>query len=57
MNAFKLWIATASGRSQHRPGISVTSEGWTDVLDTAGVHMSMDGKGRWVDNLFIGRLF
>jgi putative transposase len=27
------------------------------VLDAAGVHISMDGKGRWIDNVFIERLW
>ena len=30
---------------------------WTDVLDAAGVRISMDGKGRWIDNVFIERLW
>ena len=28
----------------------------TDVLIEAGVTVSMDGKGRWMDNVFIERL-
>jgi putative transposase len=27
------------------------------VLDDAGVAISMDGKGRWIDNVFIERLW
>jgi len=38
-------------------GSQFTSEDWTDVLDSAGVRISMDGKGRWVDNVFIERLW
>jgi putative transposase len=38
-------------------GSQFTSEGWTDVLDKAGVKISMDGKGRWIDNVFIERLW
>jgi putative transposase len=38
-------------------GSQFTSEDWTDVLDRAGVRISMDGKGRWVDNVFIERLW
>lgn len=34
-----------------------TSEEWIDVLKTAGVKISMDGKGRWIDNVFIERLW
>jgi hypothetical protein len=28
---------------------------WTDVLEAAGVRISMDGKGRWIDDVFIER--
>jgi len=34
-----------------------TPVAWTDVLDAAGVRISMDGKGRWIDNVFIERLW
>ena len=30
---------------------------FTAVLDTAGVRISMDGKGRWIDNVFVERLW
>ena len=29
----------------------------TDVLKEAGIRISMDGKGRWMDNVFIERLW
>ena len=38
-------------------GAQFTSAAWTDVLKAAGVRISMDGKGRWVDNVFIERLW
>jgi putative transposase len=38
-------------------GSQFTSEDWTSVLDGAGVTISMDGKGRWIDNVFIERLW
>ena len=38
-------------------GPQFTSKAWTDVLDAAGVRISMDGKGRWIDNVFIERLW
>jgi putative transposase len=38
-------------------GSQFTSEEWIDVLDEAGVAVSMDGKGRWIDNVFIERLW
>ena len=34
-----------------------TSEAFTDVLKAHGVAISMDGKGRWIDNVFIERLW
>jgi putative transposase len=34
-----------------------TSKAWTDVVDAAGARISMDGKGRWIDNVFIERLW
>lgn len=33
-----------------------TSDDWIGVLTEAGVEISMDGKGRWIDNVFIERL-
>lgn len=38
-------------------GAQFTSEAFTDVLKEAGVDISMDGKGRWVDNVFVERLW
>jgi putative transposase len=38
-------------------GSQFTSDEWTKVLDDAGVAISMDGKGRWIDNVFIERLW
>ena len=38
-------------------GSQFTSKAWTDMLDTAGCRISMDGKGRWIDNVFIERLW
>jgi len=38
-------------------GSQFTCEEWTEVLDDAGVAVSMDGKGRWIDNVFIERLW
>jgi putative transposase len=34
-----------------------TSEAFTGVLKDHGVAISMDGKGRWVDNVFVERLW
>src|SRR5207237_4636999 len=38
-------------------GSQFTSDEWIQVLDNAGVAISMDGKGRWIDNVFIERLW
>ena len=38
-------------------GCQFTSQDFTDVLEQAGVRISMDGKGRWMDNVFIERLW
>jgi putative transposase len=38
-------------------GCQFTSIDFTDVLKAAGVKISMDGKGRWMDNVFIERLW
>jgi putative transposase len=38
-------------------GAQFTSDEWIKVLDDAGIAISMDGKGRWIDNVFIERLW
>jgi putative transposase len=38
-------------------GSQFTSEEWIKVLKDASVAISMDGKGRWIDNVFIERLW
>lgn len=38
-------------------GSQFTSDDFTQVLIYAGVQISMDGKGRWMDNVFIERLW
>lgn len=38
-------------------GSQFTSLAFTDVLTAAGVRISMDGRGRWMDNVFIERLW
>jgi transposase InsO family protein len=37
-------------------GSQFTSEAWTGMLESAGVRVSVDGKPRWLDNVFIERL-
>jgi putative transposase len=38
-------------------GSQFTSPRFTEVLTGAGVRISMDGRGRWMDNVFIERLW
>jgi len=38
-------------------GSQFTSSAFTDVLKAANVRISMDGRGRWIDNVFIERLW
>ena len=38
-------------------GSQFTSEQWTGKLTELGIAISMDGKGRWMDNVFIERLW
>ena len=38
-------------------GSQFTSMDFTDVLRDSSVKISMDGKGRWMDNIFIERLW
>ena len=38
-------------------GAQFTSDAWLGCLKKAGVQISMDGKGRWIDNVFIERLW
>ena len=49
-------VRTASDL-QHRPRRQFTSLEFTQTLKDAGVQISMDGKGRWMDNVFIERLW
>jgi putative transposase len=38
-------------------GIQFTSFAFTNVLQANGIRISMDGRGRWLDNVFIERLW
>jgi putative transposase len=38
-------------------GCQFTSAEWTGRLEQLGVKISMDGRGRWMDNVFIERLW
>ena len=57
-------LQKALGLTGTRPGIfntdqgsQFTSEEWTGRLTELGIAISMDGKGRWMDNVFIERLW
>ena len=38
-------------------GVQYTAEAFTGRLEAAGVGVSMDGRGRWMDNVFVERLW
>ena len=38
-------------------GSQFTSQSFTGILKEAGIRVSMDGRGRWMDNVFIERLW
>jgi putative transposase len=38
-------------------GVQFTAQAWTERLESAGVAVSMDGKGRCLDNVFVERLW
>lgn len=38
-------------------GSQFTSEAFLEAVESAGVDVSMDGRGRWIDNRFIERLW
>lgn len=38
-------------------GSQFTSSDFTDVLEDRGIAISMDGRGRWIDNVFVERLW
>jgi putative transposase len=57
-------LAMAVARGWERPEIFNTDQGsqftsteWTGRLEGLGIAVSMDGKGRWMDNVFIERLW
>jgi putative transposase len=38
-------------------GSQFTGEQWIGAVESSGARVSMDGKGRWMDNVFIERLW
>jgi putative transposase len=47
----------APGMMNTDQGSQFTSEPWLQALLSRGVRVSMDGRGRWMDNVFIERLW
>jgi putative transposase len=50
----KIFNSPCEGEGQ---GVQFTSVAFLDALDTGCVRTSMDGKGRFLDNIFIERLW
>jgi putative transposase len=38
-------------------GSQFTSDDFTEALSSRGIRISMDGRGRWIDNVFVERLW
>ena len=58
----RAWTAAlATGRapliSNTDQGCQFTSEAYLEAVESVGVDVSMDGRGRWIDNRFIERLW
>jgi putative transposase len=57
----RAWTRLAAGRtpliSNTDQGSQFTSEAYLEAVESAGVDVSMDGRGRWMDNRFIERLW
>jgi putative transposase len=56
-----LEMALAGGRKPEifntDQGSQFTCEVWLSRLEVEGIRVSMDGRGRWLDNVFIERLW
>lgn len=57
-------LKRAMASTGRKPGIFNTDQGsqftgqdWIGTLKSNGIEVSMDGKGRWMDNVFIERLW
>jgi len=48
---------TTASYFKHRQGSQFTSEAFLEAVEAVGVDVSMDGRGRWIDNRFIERLW
>ncbi len=47
----------STGDLQHRPGSQFTNTGFTATLAAQQIAISMDAKGRFMDNVFVERLW
>ena len=56
MTRWSLFLHTLS-LLHHFLGLYFTSREFTQVLQDHGVKISMDGKGRYADNIFVERLW
>ena len=57
-------LQTAMAKTGRKPkifntdqGSQFTGEDWIEELKASSIKISMDGKGRWMDNVFIERLW
>jgi hypothetical protein len=60
--SLRAWMAALAGGRQpllHNTdrGCQFTSEAYLEAVESVGVDVSMDGRGRWIDNRFIERLW
>jgi putative transposase len=62
--AFCLWALQEALRAGRRPeifntdqGVQFTAEAFTGALEAEGITISMDGRGRCYDNIFVERLW
>ena len=58
----RAWTAALAGGRQPLisntdQGCQFTSEAYLEAVESVGVDVSMDGRGRWIDNRFIERLW
>lgn len=60
LEALKEAVATAGtvpGILNTDQGCQFTSNDWVGAVEALGIRVSMDGRGRWMDNVFIERLW
>jgi putative transposase len=59
LNAMKKAMLTSGGPEimNTDQGCQFTSEEWIDCLQESGITISMDGRGRWLDNVMIERFW